>query len=317
MKNPILQLNPLETMGKGFSPLARFQQACLESFLAPDALPPGAHDPFAEPVTLRKPPRGTNPVILLHGTWANRYNTWKALSLELSNAGFSVSAINYGDGGQLPKFVKGYGDIRRSAKELARFVDEVLRKTGASKVDLVGHAQGGGVMPRWYIKYLGGKDRVGKLIGLAPSNHGTTTVSMGTLANMMTTFLGLQSLSTQGINLTSGKAAIQQSKESPENINPELDRDGDTEPGITYVVLATALDEVLTPWRQSYLKGGFGSEVTNVALQDFRGFEFDLTEHLGITNHPVAIEVVKRALTGQSIDPKDVNIGPLPPMVTP
>ena len=41
-------------------------------------------------------------------------------------------------------------------------------------LDLVGHSQGG-MMPRYYVKNLGGAAKVDDLIGLSPSNHGTTT----------------------------------------------------------------------------------------------------------------------------------------------
>ena len=49
----------------------------------------------------------------------------------------------------------------------------VLAATGAAKVDLVGHSQGG-MMPRYYLKFLGGAALVNRLVALAPSNHGTT-----------------------------------------------------------------------------------------------------------------------------------------------
>ena len=54
-----------------------------------------------------------------------------------------------------------------------RFVDAVLAATGARKVSMVGHSQGG-MMPRYYLKFLGGAAKVDDLVGLAPSNHGTT-----------------------------------------------------------------------------------------------------------------------------------------------
>ena len=49
---------------------------------------------------------------------------------------------------------------------------------GAHKVSLVGHSQGG-MLPRYYIKFLGGAGKVDDLIGLAPSNHGTTNPFAG------------------------------------------------------------------------------------------------------------------------------------------
>ena len=43
---------------------------------------------------------------------------------------------------------------------------------------MVGHSQGG-MMPRYYIKFLGGAEVVDDLVGLAPSNHGTSSTGGG------------------------------------------------------------------------------------------------------------------------------------------
>ena len=59
----------------------------------------------------------------------------------------------------------------------------MLAKTGASQVDIVGHSQGG-MMPGYYIKFLGGASKVHTLIGLAPSNHGTTIDGLQTLLSV-------------------------------------------------------------------------------------------------------------------------------------
>ena len=48
----------------------------------------------------------------------------------------------------------------------------MLDATGALEVSLVGHSQGG-MVPRYYLKFLGGAAKVDDLVGLAPSNHGT------------------------------------------------------------------------------------------------------------------------------------------------
>ena len=39
------------------------------------------------------------------------------------------------------------------------------------------------MMPRYYLKYLGGAAKVAKLVGLAPSNHGTTVLGLNALLN--------------------------------------------------------------------------------------------------------------------------------------
>lgn len=77
-------------------------------------------------------------------------------------------ALDYGANGSPLNALgaKGTGRIEDSAKELARYVDRVLRTTGAHKVDLVGHSQGG-LMPRQYLKFEGGAEKVHRLVGLA------------------------------------------------------------------------------------------------------------------------------------------------------
>ena len=62
----------------------------------------------------------------------------------------------------------------------------VLAATGAAKVDLVGHSQGG-MMPRYYLKFLGGAAHVDKLVALAPSNHGTTLDGLTALVTALGT----------------------------------------------------------------------------------------------------------------------------------
>ena len=47
---------------------------------------------------------------------------------------------------------------------------------------MVGHSQGG-MMPRYYLKNLGGAAEVHTLVGLSPSNHGTTLDGLFVLSN--------------------------------------------------------------------------------------------------------------------------------------
>src|ERR1700712_3825721 len=106
------------------------------------------------------------PVVLVHGTFENAAQNWASLAPYLQAQGYCVFALNYG--------LNGTQDIAKSAQQLKDFIEKfVLPTTGASKVDVVGHSQGG-MMPRYYIKYLGGTATINELVGLSPSNHGTT-----------------------------------------------------------------------------------------------------------------------------------------------
>ena len=145
---------------------------------SPTASPPGANDFACKPTAAH--PR---PVILVHGTFEDMANNWQALSPLLSNNGYCVFALNYGSfGGSGSIGVYGTGYIESSAAQLGAFVDKVLAATGASRVDIVGHSQGG-MMPRYYMRFDNGAAKVHTLVGLAPSNHGTTLDGLFTLSS--------------------------------------------------------------------------------------------------------------------------------------
>jgi triacylglycerol esterase/lipase EstA (alpha/beta hydrolase family) len=124
-----------------------------------DRDPVGANDWTCAP-TVERP----YPAVIVHGTFGDRASLLDGLSAALKSDGYCVFALDYGD--------RGTGPVEESAAELRDYVDRVLAETGADRVELVGHSQGG-MMPRYYIKYLGGDGLVEDLVGLAPSNHGT------------------------------------------------------------------------------------------------------------------------------------------------
>jgi len=248
----------------------------------PSVDPPGANDWSCRPGA-----RHPRPVVLVHGTWENRYDNFAKLSPTLKRDGYCVFALNYGDTDEdltsVPEFIKGSGDIRRSAKELATFVDDVLAATGSSTVDIVGHSQGG-MMPRQYLRFEGGTGKVTNLVTLGATHHGTTLSGIATLADL----LGLLGVTGPLI----GDAAAQQARGS--EFLAELNAGGDTVPGTHYTVIATRYDEITTPYASTFLTAGPGATVRNVTLQD--GCPIDLSDHLSMSYSPRAIGHVRRAL---------------------
>jgi len=208
------------------------------------------------------------PIVLVHGTFGDRKHLLEPLSQALLGQGYCVFSLDYGNRGTL--------DIPTSAKTLRAFVDKVLGATGARKVSMVGHSQGG-MMPRYYIKFLGGSTKVDDLVGLVPSNHGTQDTGPG---NPLTdTALGVVC-----------PACLQQSAGSP--FLTELNA-GDETPGpISYTQITTRYDEVVTPYLSAYLARG--RRTTNITLQDL--CPHDLSEHVVIPTDPVAIQLVLDAL---------------------
>ncbi|MGW3267627.1 esterase/lipase family protein [Streptomyces sp. NPDC001056] len=220
------------------------------------------------------------PVVLVHGTLGNSVDNWLGLAPYLEARGYCVFSLDYGRLPGVPVFF-GLGPIDQSAAQLATFVDQVRSATGAAKVDLVGHSQGG-MMPRYYLKFLGGADKVNALVGIAPDNHGAT---LSGLTNLLPYFPGAADL----IKATTPGLADQ----IPDSaFLAKLNAGGDTVPGVHYTVIATRYDEVATPWRSQYLSG---SDVRNVLLQDL--CPLDLSEHLAIAlTDRVAFHEVANAL---------------------
>lgn len=139
--------------------------AAAYSLADPTIAPPGANDWNCKPSA-----RHPNPVLLSNGTTANAYENWANLSWKLANAGYCVFAGNFG--GAPGAFLQTVGPVADTTKALAAFGDKILRATGAAKLDVVGHSQGG-MNVRYWIKYLGGAGKISRLVGLSPSNHGT------------------------------------------------------------------------------------------------------------------------------------------------
>ncbi|MCX5241920.1 alpha/beta fold hydrolase [Streptomyces prunicolor] len=221
-----------------------------------------------------------DPVVLVHGTFANGTDNWLALAPYLEARGYCVFSLDYG---QLPgvPLVYGLGPIDESAAQLQVYVDKVLAATGAAKVDLVGHSQGG-MMPRYYLKFLGGAAKVDTFVGIAPDNHGTT---LDGLTKLLPYFPGAEDV----IASTAPALADQVAGSA---FLTKLNAGGDTVPGVHYTVIATRYDEVVTPYTSQFLSG---SDVHNVLIQNL--CSVDLSEHalLGLTDR-IAFHEVSNAL---------------------
>jgi triacylglycerol esterase/lipase EstA (alpha/beta hydrolase family) len=242
---------------------------------SPTESPPGANNWSCKPSAAH--PR---PVILVHGTFEDMSDNWQALSPLLYDNGYCVFALNYGSyGGSGQLGIYGTGDIAQSAQQLASFVTQVLAATGAGKVDLVGHSQGG-MMPRYYLRFLGGGSKVHTLVGLAPSNHGTTLDGLFTIANFLgaSSFFGVLCPACEQQDV--GSAFL-----------TKLNAGAETVPGVQYTVIQSANDEVVTPYSSAFLSG---SKVTNILLQD--QCLLDQGEHLSMPYDHIADGDVLNAL---------------------
>jgi triacylglycerol esterase/lipase EstA (alpha/beta hydrolase family) len=244
--------------------------------LTPTTPPPG--DNFSCKPTAAHP----YPVVLVNGTFANMDDNWQAASPILYNHGYCVFAFNYG-GTSATSPIQGIGDIAASAGTLSSFVNEVLADTGASKVDLVGHSQGG-MMPRYYINFLGGGSKVSAFVALAPSNYGTTLDGLTTLAG----YLGASGLINSGLNSVC-PACVEQEQGSSFLANLNVTP---TVAGVNYTVIESVDDEVVTPYTNALLPAA--SNVTNIIVN--AQCPVDFSDHLEIAADPVAMADMLNAL---------------------
>src|SRR3954466_10853111 len=221
---------------------------------APGVSPPGANDFSCRSAA------HPEPVILVHGTFGDMTVSWNLFSPALKAQGYCVFALDLVRRGMAP--------MDQSADKLAAFIDEVRTKTGAAKVSLVGHSQGG-MLPRYVARFRGKLDVIDDIVGLAPSSHGTTNPLAPPLGG-----LGCRACTEQA----AGSAFMK-----------KLNAGEEAPPPPSYTVVSTKEDEVVTPYKSQALAGA-----TNVVLQ--ARCPDEITGHVGIVYDPVALQWTLNAL---------------------
>lgn len=204
-------------------------------------------------------PEHPNPVVFIHGTSDNS-TRWQKAAVAMSEQGFCTWAFNYGKprAGQvgLPGSY-AVADIDDSAKEIAATIDYILQVTGAKKVDLVGHSQGGLHLKK-YIAENGGGDKVGRVVGVAATYHGTT---LNGLADSLRPIIGSVPKLAEAL---ASKAGVQQLVGS--DIVQRLNALPDTDRRVQYTNLYSSGDTTATPNETSKLKSVDGADVANVEV---------------------------------------------------
>lgn len=244
------------------------------SIAQPTIMPPGSNDWDCEPS-----PEHPNPVLLSNATFTNSYADWAGFSQRLADEGYCVFTANFGGAPGSP--VQTVGPVAGTALQLADFGDRILAATGADELDVIGHSQGG-MNIRYWIKHAGGAEQIGKLIGLSPSNHGTTLFGLLTLINQIPPLRHLVGLPAPAVN----------EQERNSEFIRDLNKGGETVPGVDYTVIQTKYDEVVTPYQSAFLEPA--PNVRNILLQDACAQDF--TDHLGITYDPIAQRLALNAL---------------------
>lgn len=227
------------------------------------------------------------PVILVHGTDANAYGDWAALSPLLVADGYCVFALNYG--GAVGAHNYGTEDMIASGGEIADFTGRVLSATGAAKVDFVGYSQGATVS-RYFVNRLGGAAVVNRWIGVASPTYGGV---MYGLAPLILAFPGGGSVIEK---LTS--VAVRQQIQGSDYLDA-LNAGGDTVSGVKYTTIGTRYDEVIQPYTNVALKS---PGAVNILLQS--RCPQDASGHFRLVYDPFVLDLVRAEL-----DPTSVPVG--------
>lgn len=104
------------------------------------------------------------PVILAHGLFASdTLFSWRKVQLALWLRGYKTFVTE----------VSAIDSIETRGRQLARQVDRIRRRTGADKVNIIGHSMGG-LDARYLITHLGYADRVASLTTLSTPHRGSS-----------------------------------------------------------------------------------------------------------------------------------------------
>ncbi|GJJ68436.1 triacylglycerol lipase [Entomortierella parvispora] len=225
------------------------------------------------------------PVVLVHGLTGNAITNWFYMAPRFVAEGYCVFALSYGQLNNVP-IIYGLDKMENSAQQLSDFVDKVLASTGTSKVNIFGLSEGS-LMPRHYLRFLGGAAKVNKFAGASSIQYGTDLLG---LVNILEP-LGLYDPIAAVISpfCLSCTQLIRNS-----TFLQKLNAGGDTVPGVDYLMIASKYDEIVTPYTSGFLKDK-NPLVHNQLLQDW--CPFDVSDHLLQGVNPIVFNGVHAFFT--------------------
>ncbi|MDY2978773.1 MAG: alpha/beta fold hydrolase [Lawsonella sp.] len=248
-------------------------------------------------------PKKPNSVILIHGMFMTANTAWAGLGPVLKDQGYCVYAVN------LPKDPKGLmskaanvvgldfgglSDIDAASVFTAAFVNEVMKTTGAKKVNLVGYSEGGTISN--LIAHTYGPSFINKIVTMAGINVGINPLGVQNNKALWTkpdtpAPLGkmLNKLSVAAGQMMSGSS-----------ISERLTKP-DTVPGITYTNISSKHDEfvLMSTHNPNFQKAVPGATVTNITLQD--GCSKDRSDHLTVPFNKRVWALTINALAGSQV----------------
>ncbi|MHA2244235.1 MAG: esterase/lipase family protein [Candidatus Hodarchaeales archaeon] len=202
-----------------------------------------------------------NPVLFCHG-WTCNASVWKTMIDWFIADGWSsiiLYAKNFPDNSNCSTAAN-----INNANKIKEWVENILTETGTEKIDLVGHSMGG-LSSRYYIKFLGGIDKVDDYVSLGSPHQGNA----GNIGCVLQ----------QGSLLTS----LREGDETPRGILNDTSGDHITG-NISYTSIYSDSDEIV-PYFYSKLDGA-----NNIKVKDIK--------HASLLTNETVYELVRAAVDG-------------------
>jgi pimeloyl-ACP methyl ester carboxylesterase len=268
--------------------LTALAAVAVAAFAAPAAQAAGGNnDPSCKPTAAHP-----FPVVFLHGLGATYYEDLNFLQADIAGIGYCTFSATYGAYPGFP-YVGGLRPVADSAGEIKAFVEQVLSETGAAKVDIVGHSEGG-FQSLYVTKTQGIASQVDKVVAIAPPTHGTTFAGLYNLAYLFgqaeRAAVG-QALSAFGCpacsDLGVGGSAV-----------ATLDNGPIAQSGVSYTIITSRYDELVTPTATAFVNE---PGVKNEYVQDT--CPFDPVGHIGEAYDLNVWHLVQNALDPSNAKP--------------
>ncbi|WP_112246807.1 alpha/beta fold hydrolase [Kribbella monticola] len=237
------------------------------------------------------------PLVLLHGLGGNGPGNYSYLGPFLAAKGYCAFTLTYGQATPaIP--VGGTVSVVQSAAEIEAFIDRVRTATGAAKVSIVGHSEGG-FQSIYGPKIRGYAGKVASVVALAPPTHGTTFAGLVSVGD----YLGLRTQVDQVLRgfgcpacdeIIVGGSEVQKLTAGPI-----------AQPGVKYTVIASRFDALVTPHETSFIRE---PGVRNEYVQD--SCPLDPVGHVGLAFDPSVAQLVANALDPAHAHPVICGFGP-------
>ena len=249
--------------------MRRMLAAAVVAVLAAMAAPAASAD--AAPAAIA----GRDPVIIVAGTLAGQTLAsiyYEPLAARLRADGYQVWIFG------LPG--SGLGDIGAISQDLATKVGAVRAATGAARVDLIGHSQGGLVI-RHFLKYRGGANVVDSAVSLGAPHYGAAVANL---------------LRLLGLGSCAGVVACQQMAIGSSFL-AALNAGDDTIGNVSYTNIASVNDGIVQPYTTSFLANDGNNANVKVQAQ----CPLRVVGHVGLPYDGTVYSGIQDALAHRSI----------------